>query len=114
MPTHDIDARRIGLVGGSIALVVVLVVAVVFGLLKAWHMPARTDRVRPPYQMLIETPPLQSAPQLDLARYRAEKRHLLDSSAWIDAQRGIVRIPIATAMQVLAAAPAASQAEGQR
>ena len=102
MPTHDIDARRIAMVGGSIALVVALVVVVVFLLLRIWQMPARTDRVRLPYEALRPVPALQSAPQLDLAAYRAEKQRLLDGSAWVDAHQGIARIPIASAMQLLA------------
>lgn len=107
MPTHDIDARRIAIAGGSIALVVALVVVVVFLLLRVWQMPARTDRVRLPYQMLPPVPALQSAPQLDLAAYRDEKQRILDGSAWVDAQQGIARIPIAAAMQLLAQRPQA-------
>jgi hypothetical protein len=116
MPTHDIDGRRIAIVGGSIALVVALVVVVVFLLLHAWQMPARTDRVRLPYQALLPVPALQAAPQLDLAAYRAEKQRILDGSAWVDAQQGIARIPIASAMQLLAQEPqrAASAPEAQR
>jgi len=116
MPTHDIAARRIAWVGAEIVAVVVLVVIAVFLLLHAWQMPARTDRVRLPYRPQIAGPVLQSAPQLDLARERAEKRRLLDSTGWIDAQRGTARIPIATAMELLAKPPAAaaSQPEAAR
>jgi hypothetical protein len=59
---------------------------------------------------------LQSAPQLDLAQYQAEKRKLLESTEWVDAQHRIARIPIADAMQMLAqpAATPAGRSQVQR
>lgn len=115
MPIHDIAAGRIAIVGGAIAATVAAVVIAVFLLLNAWGMPAPTDRVRLPPPSSVETPALQSAPQLDLAQYRAEKQRVLESGAWVDAKRGIARIPIATAMDLLAqqAAAPGSKADGQ-
>ncbi len=43
-------------------------------------------------------PRLQTQPREDLQRLRAEEERVLDSYGWVDAQRGIVRIPIARAM----------------
>jgi hypothetical protein len=112
MPTHDIDVRRIVIGGSAIALAVALVIASVFLLLHLWDMPARTDRTRLPGRVTIAGPTLQSAPQPDLARYRAEKQHLLDSGAWLDA--GHARIPIAAAMALLAQPPAAPASGPER
>ena len=55
----------------------------------------------PPTQM--PTPPLQSAPSLDLRALRAEKHALLSQYAWIDRAHGVVRIPVERAMELLIA-----------
>ena len=114
MPTHDVDGRRIALSGAAIAATVALTIVAVFLLMRLWDMPARTDRARSAH-VAIAGPALQSAPQLDLAQYRAEKQRLLAGGAWVDAQRTKARIPIASAMALLAqgSAPAASQPERQ-
>ena len=116
MPTHDVNARGIVIGGGAIASAVVLVVIVVFLLLHVLGMPPDTDRTRLPGRVNVPEPRLQSAPQLDIAQYRAEKQRLLESGAWLDANHHHARIPIATAMDLLAraSAGAASQPERQR
>jgi hypothetical protein len=116
MPTHDIAAGRIAWVGAAIGAVVVLVVIGVFLLLHAWQMPARTDRVGMAGQPLVAGPALQSAPQLDLARERAEKQRMLDGQQPVDAHSGAAPIPVAKAMELLAqrSAASASQPEAGR
>lgn len=47
-------------------------------------------------------PRLEIAPADTLARLRATEDTLLNSYAWVDRQRGIVRIPITQAMNALA------------
>ncbi|HKB55581.1 MAG TPA: hypothetical protein VKD22_16405 [Ramlibacter sp.] len=114
MPTHDVDTRRIVIGGSAIALAIALVIVAVFLLLRLWGMPPDTDRVRLPGRVRIEGPALQSAPQLDLARYRAEKQRLLDSGAWLDASHQHARMPIAAAMGLLARVPAAGASHPER
>jgi hypothetical protein len=114
MPAADVNARTIAWAGAAIALAVGLAVAGVFLLLRHWDMPAGADRVRLPYDVVIDGAALQSAPQVDLARYRAEKQRLLDSTGWVDARHGIVRIPIADAMEILAHRAAAAASEPRR
>jgi hypothetical protein len=90
-------------------------VVAVFLLLHLLGMPPDTDRTRFPARLDVAAPTLQSAPQLDIARYRAEKRRVLEAGAWLDPDHQHARIPIATAMDLLAQAnaPAASQPERQ-
>jgi hypothetical protein len=116
MPAHDIDARRITVVGGSLLLVVVLAVCAVFALLRHEDMAPGEDRVDLPYTLTMPAPGLQSAPQIDLPRYRAEKQRILDGSGWVNGERDVVRIPITTAMALLAhePVPAASAAQAAR
>lgn len=67
-----------------------------------WAFPktlSDTDR-----QLRVEpaAPRLQVDPAADLTRFRAEEERRLNTYYWIDKQKGIVHIPIATAMQKLA------------
>ena len=97
----------------AIAATVLAVIGGVFLLLHFWQAPPDISRVRMPYNLLRPGPVLQSSPQPELERYRADKQRQLDSAAWLDAQRGIARIPIADAMAMLAASAAsAPQASG--
>ncbi len=43
-------------------------------------------------------PRLQTQPREELQRMRADEDRVLDSYGWVDAQRGVVRIPIEQAM----------------
>ncbi len=45
---------------------------------------------------------LQPEPVTDAAAYRTEQQRLLDGYAWVDRERGIVRIPIERAMAIAA------------
>ena len=47
-------------------------------------------------------PRLQVKPELDLAVFRAQEDAILESYAWVDKERGIVRIPVAEAMRIVA------------
>jgi hypothetical protein len=47
-------------------------------------------------------PALQSAPQLDLVGYRAQKQRELDSTGPVPGEPGFVRIPLAHAMDLMA------------
>ncbi|MFL6663956.1 MAG: hypothetical protein ACJ8G7_17420 [Rhizobacter sp.] len=118
MPRDDIDTRHILWAGAAIAGSVAIVVIAVLLLLRLWHTPAGADRARLGYDLFVDGPALQSAPQPDLARYRAEKAKILATSDWVDAPHGIVRIPIDAAMRLLveqggaASVPNAAVAEG--
>ena len=100
MPTDDISVRRIVLAGVLIAGTVALVVGAILAGLAHWDLPLAGPR-RADYSMREPAPALESAPQLDLQRYRDDKRRLLTTSAWVDRSAGIARIPIAEAMTLL-------------
>ena len=101
MPARDIDVRGVAWSGAAIAAAILVVVGAVLLLLRLWHVAPGPDRVRTPYDLVIEGPALQSAPQPDLRDERASKARILATSAWVDDANGIVRIPIATAMRLL-------------
>jgi hypothetical protein len=104
----DVSVRPLLWGGFAIAAAVAVVIASVFLLLSLWDEPPDSSRVRMPYTLLRPGPLLQSEPQPDLARYRADKQRLVDSAAWVDARRGIARIAVADAMALLAASAASA------
>lgn len=110
----DVAARPIAWTALAIAVTVATVIGSVRLLLHAWDTPAGASRVALPDPVAVPGPLLQSAPQLDLAQYRAEKQRLLDSAAWVDPARGIARIPIADAMALLAASAASAPRAPER
>jgi hypothetical protein len=116
MRAHDLDVRTV--VWSAIALggAVALAVIGAFTLLHAWAMPAGGERLQRGDGVAAPGAELQSAPQPDLARYRAAKRQQLESAGWVDEAGGLVHIPIGDAMDLLVqrAAPAASAAKEAR
>lgn len=125
MATPDADARardelatrRIAWAGAAIAGVVLGVVAcVLLGLGPHSAHPAAT--VWPPPTQGMPGPALQSAPQPDLAAYRADKARQLREQGWVDATHQIAHIPIEQAMALLgarsASASASASASGAR
>ena len=103
------DANPRWVVGTAIAgSIFVLVAAAVL-----YALPTLFERMGPvvggPPPSALErrapTPPpprLQSLPSQHLATYRAHEALVLNGYAWIDAERGIARIPIDRAMSLLA------------
>jgi hypothetical protein len=57
--------------------------------------PFANARVLPP------TPRLQAEPRLDLQGFRQAQQELLNSYGWVDKNAGVVRIPVARAMDLL-------------
>ena len=74
MPARDIDVRGVAWSGAAIAAAILVVVGAVLLLLRLWHVAPGADRVRPPYDLVIEGPALQSAPQPDLRDERLGRR----------------------------------------
>jgi len=71
-------------------------------------------------QNAMKAPPqprLQSSPPIDLRDMRAAEDQLLHAYSWVDRDKGVVRMPIDRAMDILAqrglaARPAADQPQG--
>jgi hypothetical protein len=110
---HERDAvatRRIVLALALFVAVIGVCAVVSLGLLRALG-GARDDSTAVAHadpRAGFALPRLQSAPALDLARYRAEKRALLTSYRWIDRAHGVVGIPIERAMALVAERAAAA------
>jgi hypothetical protein len=87
-----------------------LVSALLIHLLLAWmfsymqHHYARGEAVSPfsPPRELPPYPRLQVSPQSELREYKAKEEQVLSSYAWEDKSKGIVRIPIDRAIELIA------------
>jgi hypothetical protein len=52
--------------------------------------------------VLSPPPPLlQTGPTLDLTSFREQEDRILGSYAWVDKEKGVVRIPVEEAMRIL-------------
>src|SRR4051794_5362386 len=98
MQGPELRARPVVAVGVAIAVTIALVIASVFLLLRQWQITPDADRV-PARDAPPPPPQLQSAPQQDLAAYRAEKERALHALAWVDRTHGVARIPVEDAME---------------
>ena len=89
----------------AIGLVIVCVVSIVllFGLLKFFQSREETsvaNTIEP--TKLFPEPQLQKTPIPDLKAIRSEEDNLLNGYAWVDQPKGVVRIPVQRAIEVLA------------
>lgn len=105
--TRDVDIRRVSILAG----VLVLVIAAAMGLMvlmfdrlaarEAGHQAPPSTLVEPPALRLPPEPRLQEDPVADLARMMAEEQAALDGYGWVDRERGVARIPVRRAMDIL-------------
>lgn len=102
--TRDLSTRVVVIFGVSLFVGAVIVHLVVW-LLYAQFAKVAATAYRQEYPMAHvgapEPPPeprLQTEPREDLQRMRADENRALESYGWVDAQRGVIRIPIAQAM----------------
>ena len=112
MTARDVQVRSVLLFGALVAGAVAVAVVVVALLLRHWGIPLDVDRDRLPAGLRWPAPALQSAPQFDLQRYLAEKQRLLNRMEPVPDEPDIVRIPIETAMALMA--ERAASAPGSR
>ena len=80
---------------------VLLVVAAAAGGMSLLQPVRRTTAADAPVPDAASQPALQTAPQLDLARYRAQKQRELDSTGPAPGEPGFARIPLARAMDLM-------------
>jgi hypothetical protein len=104
----DVTAGSVVRVGIVIAVVSILTSVVALWLLRYFAAAeARQDPPPPPMawregERRAPEPRLQEQPTADVEVLRREEARLLATYGWVDKERGIVRIPIERAMDVLA------------
>jgi hypothetical protein len=101
--TTDINVWAVGKFGIALVVVTVVSLALVFGLMKFFQSQEANsvaNTVQP--TKLFPQPQLQQTPILDLRAIRAEEEKILTGYAWVDQPKGVVRIPVAEAIDILA------------
>ena len=118
---RDIHLRPIVWTAVGLVIVGIVVSLAMWGLfLGVRKIEQREDRPLSPLpearqRLLPPEPRLQPDPGLDMREFREVEEQLLTRPAWVDRQRGRVRLPIDLAMDVLArrGLPASAPAGGQ-
>src|SRR5665811_1363073 len=101
--TTDINVWAVGKFAIGLVIVCAVSLGLLFGLLKFFQSREETsvaNTVEP--AKLFPEPQLQKTPLLDLKAIRAEEDKLLNGYAWVDQPKGVVRIPVDRAIEVLA------------
>src|SRR5664279_2931535 len=101
--TTDVNVWAIGKFAIGLVIVCAVSIALLFGLLKFFQSREETSRANTvePTKMFPQ-PQLQKTPIPDLKAIRAEEDKLLNGYAWVDQPKGVVRIPVDRAIEVLA------------
>jgi len=103
LPDARYESRDIGegFMWGAVA--VALVTLLLCALIVLWLYPESTrDRTLTLPLPKYPAPALQTNPEEDMKRFHMEESRRLDGSGWVDASRGVVHIPIADAMRIVA------------
>jgi hypothetical protein len=106
---HDVNAKAITRFGIGLALTVMVSMFALWGLFIYYRNRAETALGPVPPTAGVGTqaaklppaPRLQESPVLDLEDMRAAEDQILDHYGWVDQQKGVVRIPIDRAMDIL-------------
>ena len=101
--TTDVNVWAVGKFAIGLVVVCVVSIGLLFGLLKFFQSREETGVANTvePTKMFPE-PQLQKTPIPDLKAIRAEEDKLLNGYAWVDQRKGVVRIPVDRAIEVLA------------
>ena len=101
--TTDVNVWAVGKFAIGLCVVTALSILLLFMLLKFFQSreaTATAPAVDP--AKVFPQPQLQKTPILDLRAIRAEEDRLLTGYGWVDQQKGVVRIPVSLAIDVLA------------
>jgi hypothetical protein len=101
--TSDINVWAVGKFAFALVCVTVLSLALLFGLMKYFQSQEATATV-PEVEVdkVFPEPRLLKSESLDLQKFRTGEEQVLNSYGWVDPQKGIVRIPIDRAIDIVA------------
>ena len=101
--TTDVNVWAVGKFAIALVVMCVFSLVLLWGLLR-YFQSEEVTRMAPTVEptKLFPQPQLQKTPVPDLRAIRAEEDKVLDSYGWVDQKQGIVRIPVALAIDVLA------------
>jgi hypothetical protein len=92
--------------------IIIVILGLVYGIwrgFESWAADSRTPAPLAAYKpgevRMPSGPLLQTDEPGGLRQFRAEERKILDHYAWVDKNQGVVRVPVARAMELLAEHP---------
>ncbi len=103
----DINAWAVTRFGIALSLMLIVSLLILFALFSyfrsrdAGHQVAVSQGVGTDARSLPPEPRLQASPRLDMREMRQAEEQVLDGYSWVDADHGIVRIPVSRAMEIL-------------
>jgi hypothetical protein len=101
----DVNVVAVTKFGIALALMIVLTLFLLWGLFNYFkHQEAAASPPGPPgpAAQLPPEPRLEKTPVLDLRELREAEDQALDRYAWVDPNKGVVRIPVERAIDILA------------
>ena len=103
---NDINPGRVALVALALAATIAVVLVTAYAIFQYFHVDqARTQTAPSPLSYTREPTPeprLEVKPGEDLKTVRAQEDAILKSYGWVDPDKGIVRIPIDRAIEIVA------------
>lgn len=113
----DVDAWAVGKFGIVLVLLCIFSLLLLFGFFK--YLVSDVGGTLPENDLNVDarklppSPNLQKTPRVDLQQMRDAEDQILNSYGWVDQAKGVVRVPIDRAIEMLAqrALPARPQSE---
>ena len=97
----DVNVVAVGKFGVALLLVTILAMALLVGLFNYFKASEGGAATTVDPTKVFPHPQLQQAPIPDLKAVRAAEDQVLNNYGWVDRQKGVVRIPIAQAMDMV-------------
>ncbi len=94
----DVNVIAVGKVGVALLLVTILAMALIVGVFNYFKSMEGGEAKSVDPTKVFPEPQLEKTPIPDLKAVRAAEDQVLNSYGWVDQQKGVVRIPIAQAM----------------
>jgi hypothetical protein len=108
----DVNVTAVGKFAVALVIVTVLAMLLLVGVFKYFQSQGGGQARSVDPAKVFPQPQLQTTPIPDLKAIRAAEEQVLTSYGWVDAQKGVVRIPIARAMDMVVQRGFPVRAEG--
>jgi len=97
----DVNVVAVGKFGVALLLMTVAAMALIFGVFRYFQASEGGKAVSVDPAKVFPHPQLQKEPIPDLKAVRDAEEQMLNSYGWVDRQKGVARMPIARAMELL-------------
>jgi hypothetical protein len=106
---RDVNIRAITKFGIGLSITIIASLFILWGLFSFFNkrieaeFPVKPEERNQPVEVKVPPQPrLQSNPRTDLRAVRESEDQLIHHYSWIDKDKGVVRIPVERAMEILA------------